>query len=66
MEIPRDTFIKWKSLYDRGDAAKIAELAEVHKNTVFNAFNRRAASPKLMHVMTNFFAEKAKIYAELS
>lgn len=65
MEIPRDTFIKWKSLYDRGDAQKIAELAEVHKNTVFNAFNRRAASPKLMHEMKKFFDGKAKLYAKL-
>lgn len=66
MKIPNDVFLKWRSLYDRGDAQRIAEVAGVHKNTIFNAFNRRAASPHLIHEMTKFFKEKAKIYGNLS
>lgn len=58
MQIDERTLKQWKSLYDRGDAAKLAESAGVHKNTVFNAFKTGRTNSRLYRQMLILYSER--------
>jgi AcrR family transcriptional regulator len=61
MTIPKSIIEKWNGLSYKGDATKIAERAEVHYNTVYNAFKDGKCSPELFEVIAEFYAERADL-----
>jgi hypothetical protein len=66
MDIPKNLWNKWTMLYSRGDADKIAELADVHPNTVLNAIRNGRCRTDLMEVIGKFFQAKEKTLNEIS
>lgn len=66
MDIPKQLWNKWTNLYSRGDADKIAAMADVHPNTVLNAIRNGRCRTELMEVIGRYFIEKEKMLNEIS
>ena len=66
MEIPKHIWNKWTDIYSRGDADKIAELAECHPNTVLNAIRNGRCSAHLFGIMAEFYAPRIQLIEKLS
>jgi hypothetical protein len=66
MEIPKNIWNKWTDIYSRGDADKIAELANCHPNTVLNAIRNGRCSAELFTVMAEFYAPRIQLIEKLS
>lgn len=66
MEIPKHIWNKWTDIYSRGDADKIAELANCHPNTVLNAIRNGRCSADLFAVMADFYAPRIQLIEKLS
>ena len=66
MEIPKHIWSKWTDIYSRGDADKIAALADCHPNTVLNAIRNGRCKADLFEVMAKFYSERIALIEAIS
>lgn len=66
MKIKTDQFLKFYRLRAHGDTRKIAKLANVHYNTVANAWRDKAASPHIISVMEQYYTERENEIAQMA
>lgn len=58
MDIPKNLWSKWTNLYSRGDADKVAELAQCHPNTVLNAIRNGRTNPEVFDALAKFYTDR--------
>jgi hypothetical protein len=66
MEIPKHIWSRWTDIYSRGDADKIAALADCHPNTVLNAIRNGRCKADLFEVMAKFYSERIALIEAIS
>lgn len=60
MKIKTDQFLRYYRLRAHGDSQKIARIANVHYNTIANAWKDKSASPHIISVMEAFYDERER------
>lgn len=60
MIIPKSKLSKWKTLKEQGDIEAIANVCEMHRNTISNAFTKGRATPEVVSAIDAFYDERKK------
>lgn len=61
MKIPKEIIEKWLELRSDQDMQKIAEVADVHAQTIRNAFNNKECSDEVFEAMAKFYKAKDEL-----